>query len=68
VSPISDTTIASATTQDADLGGVVRSRMRYALPAAAAAVLVFTVAGGGTAGAPPDLTASDEAVGLAMLA
>ena len=34
ISPVSDTTIASATTQDADLGGVVRSRMRYALPAA----------------------------------
>ena len=45
VSPISDTTIASATTQDADLGGVVRSRLRYALPAGAAAIIVFALFG-----------------------
>ncbi len=47
VSPVSDTTIASATTQGADMGGVVRSRMRYALPAALLAVLVFGFWGGG---------------------
>ena len=50
VSPISDTTIASATTQDADLGGVVRSRMRYALPAGAVAIAVFALMGGADAG------------------
>ena len=69
ISPISDTTIASATTQGADLGGVVRSRMRYALPAAAAAIVVFTLRGAaetneavaGGAGVP-------DAVGLIMLA
>ncbi|MFN8570487.1 MAG: Na+/H+ antiporter NhaC family protein [Gemmatimonadaceae bacterium] len=33
VSPVSDTTIASAGTQGADIGGVVRSRAKYALPA-----------------------------------
>lgn len=47
ISPVSDTTIASATTQDADLGGVVRSRLRYALPAAAVATLVYAFLGGG---------------------
>lgn len=46
VSPVSDTTIASATTQRADLGGVVRSRMRYALPAAALALGLFALLGG----------------------
>lgn len=50
ISPISDTTIASATTQGADLGGVVRSRMRYALPAAAVSIVVFALFGGSESG------------------
>jgi Na+/H+ antiporter NhaC len=45
VSPVSDTTIASAMTQNAEMGRVVRSRMRYALPAAAAAMLAALVLG-----------------------
>ena len=52
VSPVSDTTIASASTQRAPMGGVVRSRLRYALPAALVAALVLLVFGG-TDGAPP---------------
>ena len=51
VSPVSDTTIASASTQRAPMGGVVRSRLRYALPAALVAALVLLVFGG-TDGAP----------------
>ncbi|MYC99283.1 MAG: hypothetical protein F4X13_08445 [Gammaproteobacteria bacterium] len=47
VSPVSDTTIASASSQGAPMGGVVRSRLRYALPAAAVAALVLTLLGGG---------------------
>ena len=47
VSPVSDTTIASAATQRADLGGVVRSRLRYALPAGAAALVLFAFLGRG---------------------
>lgn len=47
ISPISDTTIASAGTQETDLAGVVRSRARYALPAAAISLLVAAVLGGG---------------------
>ena len=35
ISPVSDTTIASAATQQAEMGRLVRSRLRYALPAAA---------------------------------
>ena len=46
VSPVSDTTIASASSQGAPMGGVVRSRLRYALPAAAVAALVLTLLGG----------------------
>ena len=39
--PISDTTIASSTTQHADLGTVVRTRTRYSVPAALGALLLF---------------------------
>lgn len=46
LSPVSDTTIASAMTQGADIGGVVRSRIRYALPAAALALLGYALLGG----------------------
>ncbi|NND02541.1 MAG: hypothetical protein HKN91_07120 [Acidimicrobiia bacterium] len=38
ISPVSDTTIASSSTQGADIGGVVRSRLRYAIPAALVAL------------------------------
>ena len=38
ISPVSDTTIASASTQGAEIGAVVRSRLRYALPAAAVSI------------------------------
>jgi len=68
VSPISDTTIASATTQGADLGGVVRSRMRYALPAAALAVMVFVLNGGGAASGTAAIEVPRDSVGLWMLA
>jgi Na+/H+ antiporter NhaC len=47
ISPISDTTIASALTQEADIGGVVRSRLRYALAAAAIAIVLYVVLGRG---------------------
>jgi len=45
ISPISDTTIASAGTQGADIGGTVRARLKYVLPAAAIAIVVFAAAG-----------------------
>jgi Na+/H+ antiporter NhaC len=43
IAPISDTTIASALSQDADIGGTVRSRLKYVLPAAALALLVYSI-------------------------
>ena len=39
--PISDTTIASSTTQHAELGMVVKTRTRYSIPAAVGALLLF---------------------------
>ncbi|MEX2527907.1 MAG: Na+/H+ antiporter NhaC family protein [Gemmatimonadota bacterium] len=73
ISPISDTTIASAGTQEADLAGVVRSRARYALPAAAVALVGAVVFGGipgfeagvggiSTLGAPPEVAPGDGSV------
>ena len=68
VSPISDTTIASAGTQEADIAGVVRSRLRYALPAAAVALLVAGILGGGEVTEPgPDLTRAPALAGWVML-
>jgi len=46
ISPVSDTTIASASTQDADIGGVVRSRIKYAVPAALLAIVAYGLLGG----------------------
>ncbi len=67
VSPISDTTIASATTQGAKLGDVVRSRLKYALPSAAVELLVFVLFGGRGAAAD-GLQPEPDALGLLMLA
>ena len=69
VSPLSDSTIASAATQGADIGGVVRSRLVYALPAAAVAIVVFALLGGAAEGSPMALAeASVDPLGLLMLA
>ncbi len=47
LAPVSDTTIVSATTQNADVPGVVRSRFKYAIAAAVPALILFIVLGGG---------------------
>lgn len=52
MSPVSDTTIASSGTQGADIGGTVRARLRYALPAGLVALLVSVLIGAGDGGAP----------------
>lgn len=76
LAPISDTTILSATTQRyrrkeglAEVGGVVRSRMRYSLPAAAITAILFLIAGFVTSGSS-DLAMIDsvsDPTGLWML-
>jgi Na+/H+ antiporter NhaC len=47
LAPVSDTTVVSATTQETDIPGVVRSRFKYAVIAAVPAVVLFTIFGGG---------------------
>ncbi|MBZ6493355.1 Na+/H+ antiporter NhaC family protein [Natrinema longum] len=46
LAPVSDTTIVSAVTQDADIGGVVASRFKYVIIAAVISFLGYIVAGG----------------------
>ena len=68
ISPVSDTTIASATSQGADIGGVVRSRFKYALPAAGVALALYVALGGGGAETPGrDALLSGGSKGLMML-
>lgn len=45
LAPVSDTTICSATSQEVDVPGVVRSRLKYALVAAAITILGITIVG-----------------------
>jgi len=69
IAPISDTTIASALSQDADIGGTVRSRLKYVLPAAALALLAYAVVSLLDRAAPQTETAPIEgkALNLAMI-
>jgi Na+/H+ antiporter NhaC len=46
LAPVSDTTVVSATTQETDIPGVVRSRVKYALAAAVSALGLFIILGG----------------------
>jgi len=64
ISPISDTTIASSATQGADIGGVVRSRLRYALPAATLALIGYLWLGGAATGAPGAAESAGALAGL----
>lgn len=70
IAPVSDTTIASAYTQGTDVPAVVRTRLKYALIAAAIAGVLFAVfGGGGTADAGGMALGKDlKPDGLIMLA
>jgi Na+/H+ antiporter NhaC len=46
LAPVSDTTVVSATTQETDIPGVVRSRFKYAIIAALPALAIFLLVGG----------------------
>ena len=67
--PISDTTIASSATQHADLGTVVKTRMRYSLPAAVGALVLFLLFSKTTDGsvAAPAAGGTANPVSLVML-
>ena len=74
LAPISDTTIASASTQQfksgkpADVGGCVRSRLRYSLVGGAIALILFVLLGGtGTAAEPAQITQLSNPKSLFML-
>lgn len=43
IAPISDTTIASALSQDAEIGATIKSRLKYVLPAAAIALVGYLI-------------------------
>jgi Na+/H+ antiporter NhaC len=69
IAPISDTTIASALSQDAEIGATIKSRLKYLLPAALLALLgYFIVAYTNGAGGPSNSTAIlGDPKGLPML-
>jgi len=69
LAPVSDTTIVSAVTQDADIGGVVASRLKYALVAAALALVGYLIAGQLMTTSPPAGASlpSGNALGLVHL-
>lgn len=48
IAPISDTTIASALSQDADIGVTVRSRVKYVVPAGIIALIAYGFVGLGS--------------------
>jgi Na+/H+ antiporter NhaC len=70
LAPVSDTTIVSAASQETDVGGVVRSRLRYVLIAAGLSTVLFALFGGGDAATPADadavLAATADPSGLPM--
>jgi Na+/H+ antiporter NhaC len=68
ISPVSDTTIASSGSQDADIGGTVRSRLRYVLPAGLIALIASVALGARGEIAAVDLsTAAGGARPVALL-
>lgn len=70
IAPISDTTIASAYTQEAEIKEVVRSRLKYAFVAAGFAAIMFIIFGMATksdSAAAAALSKDVSPVGLIML-
>ena len=59
VSPVSDTLIASSSSQGVDLGGVFRNRIKYVFPAALGTLILYALLG--SRGAAADLSAMEEA-------
>jgi len=61
LAPVSDTTIVSAVTQNADIGGVVASRFKYAVVAAVLAFASYLIAGAALPTSEPAANAGIEA-------
>ena len=64
LAPISDTTIASAGTQEADLGGVVKSRVKYSIPVALIAFVLYLVFAGFGNGGGEAISLANEIKGV----
>ncbi len=68
IAPVSDTTIASSYSQGVEVSQVVKSRLKYALVAAAIALVFFIIFGGGGSAAVSTISASEYSPkGLIML-
>jgi Na+/H+ antiporter NhaC len=67
ISPISDTTIASSGTQHADIGGTVRARLKYVLPAGLAAGIAYLLLGGNHEASASTPALLGQARGLPMI-
>jgi Na+/H+ antiporter NhaC len=72
IAPISDTTVASAYTQEADVGEVVSSRLKYALAAGGISILLYVAVGsvlqsGSAAGPEAVIAGGDSLASLWML-
>lgn len=67
IAPVSDTTIASALSQDADIGGTVKTRIKYVVPAALLAVLFYAASAGFQSGKLLQIPAQFEARPLALI-
>lgn len=67
VSPHSDTTIASATTQDAKIKTVVKARMPMVILASSITILIVFIFGGGGQVTQNEVTATANPSGLVML-
>ena len=68
LAPISDTTIASATTQHAEMSDVVRTRCRYSIPVAVLSFLFFCFMGGNSGIHISSAGTESSPVSLVMLA
>ncbi|MBR1812601.1 MAG: hypothetical protein IJ773_02135 [Lachnospiraceae bacterium] len=69
LAPISDTTIASANTQGADMGGVVRTRMKYSVTAAVLTFIAVLIFGGSgqTAASAAELTFNAKSLVMVLV-
>jgi Na+/H+ antiporter NhaC len=70
LAPVSDTTIVSATTQETDIPGVVRSRFKYAILAAFPSLILFVIFGAANGSESMELNLSIDLVkpgGLLLL-
>ncbi|MDW7760652.1 MAG: Na+/H+ antiporter NhaC family protein [Acidobacteriota bacterium] len=68
IAPISDTTIAAALSQNADIGKTVRRRLRYVLPAGAVALIAYAlIPGGGAEGLRSAAPVEGSPAGLPMI-